>query len=56
MMPPGEMNSGNLDDIIVDTSSLAFSVEIIDFDSPALREKIAHAGLVLGALTLQFQD
>jgi len=48
IMPPGEMHSGNLDDIVIDTSSLTFSVEILDFGATALREKIARAGLVLG--------
>lgn len=48
MMPPGELNSGNLDDIIIERSSLPFSVDILDFSSTLLREKIAHAGLVLG--------
>jgi colanic acid/amylovoran biosynthesis glycosyltransferase len=48
MMPPGEMHSGNLDDIIIERSSLPFTVDILDFASADLREKIADAGLVLG--------
>ena len=47
ILPKGEVNSGNLDDIITEKSSLSFSVEVLDFSTSDLRKKVADSGLVL---------
>jgi len=56
IMPPGSPDSGNLDDIILEKNNLRFHVEVLNFSSPLLREKLKQARIVLGGPHHQLSD
>lgn len=45
---PGAASSGNLDDVVLDRRTLPFAVNVLPLGSPAMRESLRGAALVLG--------
>jgi colanic acid/amylovoran biosynthesis glycosyltransferase len=49
IMPPGPVHSGNLDEVDVDTRILPFALEVLSLSSPAARERMRAAAVVMGS-------
>jgi len=48
ILPPGRGVTGNLDDVVVARDELPFSVDILPLSSPALRQRLLRAAVVMG--------
>lgn len=49
VLPPGLGPTQNLDEEEIDTSELPFAIEVLDLKSPALRERIQRASVVVNS-------
>jgi glycosyltransferase involved in cell wall biosynthesis len=48
ILQPGLAGSGNLDDLVYDRAELPFGVDILPLASPALRQRLLQAAVVMG--------
>jgi len=56
ILPPGRGVTGNLDDVVVARDELPFSVDILPLSSPALRQRLLQAAVVMGQAHHEMAD